>query len=92
MNHPLRENLEVLSEGQGIWIRCTKCFHVLCRMGEDWKRVCKSSLFPPTKAVPLIGDLAEGYLIEQLYCPSCAALLNTELVGDGDSNKIERTD
>jgi hypothetical protein len=35
---------------------------------------------PPTKAGPLMADLEGQYLLEQLYCPSCAALFDTQVV------------
>lgn len=80
MNHPLRENLEVYTDREGAWIRCTKCFRVLCPVGEDWRNRCVRKLLPPTKSGPLMQDLAGYFLLEQLYCPGCAALLNTEVV------------
>jgi len=80
MNHPLRENLEVYTDGLGAWIRCTKCSQVLCRLEENWRNICRRTLLPPTKAGPLMKDLVGHFLLEQLYCPGCGALLNTEIV------------
>lgn len=80
MNHPLRENLEVYTDEGSAWIRCTKCSHVLCRSGENWKSVCRRRLVTPTKGGTLMKDLVGHFLLEQLYCPGCAVLLNTELV------------
>ena len=80
MNHPLRENLEVYADGNGLWMRCTSCFHILCSAEEDWRQACKRKLLSPTKAGPLMKDLVGQFLLEQIYCPSCGALMNTELV------------
>lgn len=80
MNHPLREKLEVYSDDSGVWTRCTNCLHILCRAEEDWKQPCKRRLWPPTKAGPLMKDLVGHFLLEQIYCPSCGALLNSDLV------------
>ncbi len=80
MSHPFRENLEVVSDSAGKWIRCSRCSNVLCQLGEDWKKRCKSRTFQPTKAGPLMSDLAGHYLLEKLYCPSCGALLDSDMV------------
>ena len=91
MNHPLREKLEVYSDDSGLWIRCTNCFHILCRAEEDWRQAGKKRLWPPTKAGPLMKDLVGHFLLEQIYCPSCGALLNTELVEDQQGETDGRT-
>jgi len=87
VNHPLRENLEVYSDDTGTWIRCTKCLHVLCPSKEDWRKACKVSHSEPTKASPLMTDLVGQFLLEQIFCPSCGALMDTDIVeiikGDG---------
>jgi hypothetical protein len=80
MNHALRENLEIITDARGASIRCMKCLHVLCRADQDWRAASKRRLFPPTKAGPCMTDLLGHFLLEQLYCPSCGALLNTDLV------------
>ncbi len=92
MNHPLRENLEVHTGAGGTWIRCTRCLHVLCQVSEDWRKACKVKLLSPTKGGPLMSDLLGQFLLEQLYCPSCGALLNTDLVEerkDGGKGRAE---
>ncbi|MFQ5852451.1 MAG: hypothetical protein ACE5JU_17950 [Candidatus Binatia bacterium] len=83
MNYPFRENLEVFTDTGGRWIRCIRCVHVLCQVGQDWKKACKRRIFPPTKAGPLMRDLLGHYLLEKLYCPSCGALLNSDMVEQG---------
>jgi hypothetical protein len=80
MGHPLRENLEVYSDGNGLWTRCTRCLHILCRADEDWRQACKRRLLPPTKAGPLMKDLVGQFVLEQLCCPGCGALMNSDLV------------
>jgi len=80
MSYPFRENLEVVSDAAGKWIRCNRCAHVLCQWGEDWKAKCQRRTFPPTKAGPLMKDLVGTYLLEKLYCPSCGALLDSDMV------------
>ncbi len=80
MSHPFRENLEVYTSADGMWIRCTRCLHVLCQAEDDWRKICRVGVFPPTKAGQLMSDLVDQFLLEQLYCPSCGALLSIDLV------------
>ena len=81
MTHPVWENLEIYISGQnGGVIRCTTCSYVFCGEGSDWRRAAERRLFPPTKAGPLMRDLVGHYVLEQLLCPSCGVLLNTDLV------------
>jgi hypothetical protein len=80
MNHPLRENLEVYTDQENAWIRCTECHRVLCPSSENWRTSCARGLSPPTQAGPLLKDLTGHFLLEQLCCPSCGALFNTDLV------------
>ena len=87
MRHPLRENLEVFDDDAGTWIRCTRCSHVFCKAEEDWRQASKSKLFPPTKAGPLMKDLVGRFLLKQLYCPGCAALLSSDIVEDENAAK-----
>ena len=92
MNHPLRQNLEVYSNKAGRWIRCTRCLRVLCPSGENWKDVCLRTLAPPTHAGPLMQELVGHFALEQLYCPGCRALFNTELVEERKDAQAERTE
>jgi hypothetical protein len=80
MNHPLRENLEIYASDDGEWIRCSRCQRIHCRADQDWRKVCKTQLLPPTKAGQLMDTLAGQYLLRQTYCPSCGVLLDTDLV------------
>jgi phage FluMu protein Com len=80
MKHPLRENLEVDSEGDSAKIRCAKCSFILARADGDWRKASRRKLWPPTKAGPLMTELSGQYLMEQLYCPSCSALFDTSIV------------
>jgi N-methylhydantoinase B/oxoprolinase/acetone carboxylase alpha subunit len=79
-SYPPQEILEVWGEGDLKVVRCRRCSGVLCRLGEDWKRTCLVSDVSPLAAGPLMKDLVGHFLLEQHYCPSCGALLDTELV------------
>jgi len=87
MRHPLRENLEIVRENLEIagatgtdWIFCTRCHFKYCRAGQDWREFCKIRLSPPNKAGSLMSVLDGQYWMRQFYCPSCAALLDTDFV------------
>ncbi len=80
MSYPFRENLEINTGSAGNTIRCARCSHILCQVGEDWKKACTRRIFPPTKAGPLTSELVGRYLFEKLYCPSCGVLLNSDMV------------
>ena len=91
MNYPLREKLEVYSDHAREWIRCTRCLRVLCPSDENWRDVCLRRLAPPTHAGPLMQELVGYFALEQLYCPGCGALFNTELVEEQKDAQEERT-
>ena len=80
MNHPLRANLEIEILGGTEWVRCSKCRRKHCRAAEDWRQHCKVRLLPPTTAGGLMSDLNGQYLLRQIYCPSCAVLLETDFI------------
>jgi acetone carboxylase gamma subunit len=80
MNFPLQENLEVDTNAGGSQIRCTKCFYVYCEFGEDWRKVAVVRHSLATSASPLMKDFADRLLLQQLFCPSCGALLDTRMV------------
>jgi hypothetical protein len=87
MNYPFRENLEVYTDSSGQWIRCTRCLHLICRLGEDWKRSCKRRTFPPTKVGLLMNILEGHYLLEKVYCPGCGALFDSDMVEDSHDKR-----
>lgn len=81
--HPFRENLEVTTGAEGSWIRCTRCGHGLCRSGEDWTAACARRLLEPVAAGPLMAPLSGHFAIQQLCCPTCGVLLDTDVVESG---------
>jgi hypothetical protein len=80
MNHPLRENIEIATVDGVQWILCKPCRHQYCRADQDWRQFAKTRLLPPTAAGQLMNVLNGDYLLRQLYCPSCAVLLDTDFV------------
>src|SRR5262249_52820455 len=80
MSYPFREKLTVVTDSGAQWIRCAQCSRTLCELGDNWKKDCTRRTFPPTHAGALMSQLVGCYLLEKLYCPSCGALLESELV------------
>lgn len=80
MRHPLRENLEITDPNGTDWICCSRCRFQYCRVGQDWRQFCRIRLLPARNAGDLMSLLEGQYLLRQLYCPSCAALLETDFV------------
>ena len=80
MSHPLREYLEVRASAGTDWIYCSKCQFQYCRSEENWREFCCVRLLPPSHAGHLMSLLDGRYLFRQLYCPSCAVLVDTEVI------------
>ena len=80
MIEPLRENLELFDEGSEKGVRCARCHHGLAPDGDDWRDGCLKRRSAPEKVGPLFAVLSGKFVFEQLYCPSCLVLLNTEIV------------
>jgi acetone carboxylase gamma subunit len=87
MSHPLRENLEVVSENGADSVRCSKCQHRYCGADEDWRAFATVRLSAPSQAGRLFGDLEGSYLLRQLFCPSCAALVETDFIESPEANR-----
>ena len=83
MKRPFRENLELDAGSETPQVLCARCGFVFG--GEaDWKQRGHRKLSPPTAAGPLMKDLEGQFLLEQLFCPSCKTLLDSEIVEAGD--------
>lgn len=79
MNRAFRENLELNTDSATPQVQCVRCGFVFG--GErDWQQGCHKKLLPPTKGGPLMKDLEGEFLLEQLFCPQCKTLLNSEIV------------
>ena len=55
MTRLLRENLEIVTDGDVECVQCSRCRHRHCRAGQDWKQFCKARLLPPTAAGSVDG-------------------------------------
>jgi N-methylhydantoinase B len=79
-DHMVNENLEAVIHAGEPWTRCAKCKQLLCPAHHDWSDACHRKLLPPTRAGALMAPLEGHYVLEQLTCPSCAALMETQVV------------
>jgi hypothetical protein len=62
------------------WVRCARCRHPICPEEADWTQHCDRKLLPPTKGGALMQPLEGSFFLEQVTCPSCATLFDTEVV------------
>ena len=79
MKRPFRENLEIDTALTPPQVVCARCGFTFGAEAE-WKRHGHRKLSPPTAAGPLMKDLEGQFLLEQLFCPSCKTLLDSEIV------------
>ena len=86
--NPLQEYLNVCSDGKTAWISCASCGHVLCDAEQDWARVCSTTLFPPTKAGPLMEILEGKFMFQQWSCPSCGVSLKVAVVDIAEAESV----
>lgn len=90
LSRPPRGVVEVWTEGDKELVRCVSCKEALCRVGEDWKEPCRVKLLPPAMCGPLMAEMAGHFLLQQLYCPSCGALLATDIVEKKKAGRAKR--
>ena len=86
MRHPLRENIEVANANGTDWICCVRCHFKYCRADQNWREFCKIRLLPAHNAGHLMFLLDGQYLLQQFYCPSCAALIDTGFIENEQDN------
>lgn len=81
MRYPIGENLEVVDDGRGSRrVQCSQCETPLAPSPTAWREGVRARYLPASVASPLMSILESQYHLKQLLCPSCGALLDTELV------------
>jgi hypothetical protein len=83
----MRENLEIVDLADTSWVYCSKCRFRYCRADQNWREFCQSRILPPAKAGSLMSVLAGQYLLQQLHCPSCAVLVDTDFIEKHDDDE-----
>jgi hypothetical protein len=93
MKYSLRENLEVIVHGHlSQWVQCTRCGTKLTHSPTEWRQAARIRMLPATAAGPLMAILDNRYRLEQILCPSCGALFDTELVEESPARDPQRRD
>lgn len=80
MSRPLRAGLQIIAHPGGEEIRCSGCSYVYGPASEDWRKKAKRRLRSPTDAGSFREELVGRFSLSQYSCPSCGALLETEMV------------
>ena len=79
MRRPLRENLDVETGSGAARVLCARCDFVF-GAEEEWRSRGYRKVLPPTAGGPLMKDLEGQFLLEQLFCPQCKTLLDSQIV------------
>ena len=84
----LNEFLDIVETDGGLRvIRCTRCGYHLCPADENHKLHARLHEGPVQEAGPHVDPYHIGgdrFVFRQFYCPSCCALLNTEVALRGE--------
>jgi N-methylhydantoinase B len=85
----LNEFLEITTSAAGTpVIRCTRCGYDLCPATENHKLHALMHEGPVQEAGPHVNPYHLGgdkFVFRQFYCPSCLALINTEVALRGET-------
>ena len=55
---------------------------MLCGADRDWTGSCERVMADPAAVGPLTASLSGQFKLQQLCCPSCGALFDSDLVED----------
>jgi N-methylhydantoinase B len=80
VDHPLQESLAIRTVNGARNVECTKCSFTICAADQDWRELAASRRVVPSTTGPLMAVLNGQFLVEQLSCPGCGVLLNSEIV------------
>ena len=87
----LSPTVVLLRDGAGTVTACAACGHALGPAADAWKDHAVRRETPLAAAGgPAYDTGHEGVLLRQFFCPSCAALLDTETATERDPVLIDR--
>ncbi len=78
-DYPISEYLQVVELKKGRYFQCKWCGETICRDRMKWKEKVPSGRFPTSKAGPFRAK-SKQFFLQEFYCPSCATLLETEVI------------
>jgi N-methylhydantoinase B len=84
----LADMVEVRAGGDGRFAACSGCETVLTSLAEDWKNTTEVLSDPTPDAGP--NRRAEAFRLRRFVCPSCGALLDTEIARPEDPHLSSR--
>jgi len=77
---PINESLQIIKEKEKSYIQCTHCGNKLADATNSWKDKVISRKSPLSQAGPR-RSVNNSFFLREYFCPGCAALLDTEVVG-----------
>lgn len=87
----LSPTVAIRQEGGGRVAACSACGQTLGPAAEPWKDHAVRRETPLAAAGgPAWETGYDGVLLRQFFCPSCAALLDTETATEGDPVLVDR--
>lgn len=85
----LGAGLSVVSAENGYYVQCDCCDTVIAPNDENWKSYSSVAERPATH-VGSHTSAPDGYVLREFYCPSCGALLDTELAHEDDPTLVSQ--
>ena len=82
-NFPINGYLQLVKEREESYIQCTHCGNKVSSANDSWKDKVVSRKSSLSQAGPL-RPTENGFFLREFFCPSCAALLDTEVVFQDD--------
>ncbi len=80
---PINANLQMVKEKEENYIQCTHCGNKVSGAAESWKDRVVLRKSPLSQAGPL-RPVNNDFFLNEFFCPSCAVLLDTEVVFKDD--------
>lgn len=90
-DHLINEYLQLVQIEGKTAIQCRWCGETVCRDHKRWKDEVPNKDFSCSKAGPLRTE-TDMFSLREFYCPSCATILETEVLMKGDSHLNDEID
>jgi N-methylhydantoinase B len=76
-SYPPSEVVEVWEENGRKVVRCVRCRGELGESEGNWREGCRVKRLLAAEAGPLLKEFVGRFVVQQFYCPSCGALLES---------------
>ena len=84
-DYPISEYLQLVEVNKSKFVQCKWCGETICHEREEWKDEVPYGNFPVSKAGPFRAENGQ-FVLKEFYCPTCATLLDTEILLKGESH------